>query len=61
MSRAGDTPSQQNALFCPRCKRSVKLIEWEPVFRRVLQADTGVPGRVLRHVSCEVMVYFLLE
>ena len=53
--------AQSQLVFCPRCRRETKSMEWRVVLRRVLAADNRPPLRVLEHVTCETMVYFLLE
>jgi hypothetical protein len=60
-SRDSTSLNRQPSLYCPHCQRLTKKVEWRVILRRVLGAERHPPLRVLEHMTCETMVYFLLE
>jgi hypothetical protein len=59
-SREGRDP-QEDGLFCPKCLRRAKFLEWETILRHVLITKDRPAGRVLRHTTCEAAVIFLVR
>ena len=62
MTRADWKPQATAArIYCPRCRRATKESEWRVILRRVLGSEQLPPLRVLELVTCETLVYFLLQ
>jgi hypothetical protein len=49
-------------IYCPRCRKARPRREWRRLFRHIRRgAEQGEAAEVLRHQSCDEIVYVLIE